>query len=97
MIRAVLFDLDGTIADTAPDLGYALNQQLALHGKNLFQLSRYALKHQMVQKDCSSWVLELRLPIVNMKRNAKNFSPFIPGIYAKKRSSSREYWKSYPS
>lgn len=24
---AVLFDLDGTIADTAPDLGYALNQQ----------------------------------------------------------------------
>ena len=25
MIRAVLFDLDGTFADTAPDLGYALN------------------------------------------------------------------------
>jgi 2-phosphoglycolate phosphatase len=24
---AVLFDLDGTLADTAPDLGYALNQQ----------------------------------------------------------------------
>lgn len=24
---AVLFDLDGTIADTAPDLGYAVNQQ----------------------------------------------------------------------
>lgn len=33
MIRAVLFDLDGTIADTAPDLGYALNSQLALYGK----------------------------------------------------------------
>jgi N-acetyl-D-muramate 6-phosphate phosphatase len=26
--RAILFDLDGTLADTAPDLGYALNQQL---------------------------------------------------------------------
>jgi phosphoglycolate phosphatase len=26
--QAVLFDLDGTLADTAPDLGYALNQQL---------------------------------------------------------------------
>lgn len=25
MIRAVLFDLDGTFADTAPDLGYAVN------------------------------------------------------------------------
>ncbi|MDT8364735.1 MAG: HAD-IA family hydrolase, partial [Nitrosomonas sp.] len=33
MIKAVLFDLDGTIADTAPDLGYALNRQLALHGR----------------------------------------------------------------
>ena len=25
MIRAILFDFDGTLADTAPDLGYALN------------------------------------------------------------------------
>ena len=28
MPKAVLFDLDGTIADTAPDLAYALNQTL---------------------------------------------------------------------
>jgi len=26
MIKVVLFDLDGTLADTAPDLGYALNR-----------------------------------------------------------------------
>jgi N-acetyl-D-muramate 6-phosphate phosphatase len=31
--RAVLFDLDGTFADTAPDLGYALNTLLETRGK----------------------------------------------------------------
>ena len=30
---AVLFDLDGTLADTAPDLAYALNLQLRAHSR----------------------------------------------------------------
>jgi len=30
--RVVLFDLDGTLADTAPDLAYVLNLQLRTHG-----------------------------------------------------------------
>lgn len=32
MIRAVLFDLDGTFADTAPDLGHAVNQMRSARG-----------------------------------------------------------------
>lgn len=32
MIKAVLFDLDGTLADTAPDLGYALNRMRESRG-----------------------------------------------------------------
>jgi len=43
-IKAVLFDLDGTLADTAPDLGYALNVQRRLH--NLPPLSDAAIRPQ---------------------------------------------------
>ncbi len=32
MIKAVLFDLDGTLADTAPDLGYAVNTMRETRG-----------------------------------------------------------------
>jgi N-acetyl-D-muramate 6-phosphate phosphatase len=33
LITTILFDLDGTLVDTAPDLGHALNLQLIKHSK----------------------------------------------------------------
>jgi len=39
MIRAVLFDLDGTLADTAPDLTYALNRVREARGLPALPLS----------------------------------------------------------
>jgi phosphoglycolate phosphatase len=38
-MRAVLFDLDGTFADTAPDLGRAVNQMRAARGMGPVALS----------------------------------------------------------
>jgi len=40
MTRAVLFDLDGTFADTAPDLGRALNTMLAARGRPALTIDR---------------------------------------------------------
>jgi len=38
-IQSVLFDLDGTFADTAPDLAHALNQTLSAHQKSKLSLA----------------------------------------------------------
>ena len=44
---AVLFDLDGTLADTAPDLAFALNETLKLNGKTTlpFEKIRPVVSH----------------------------------------------------
>jgi 2-phosphoglycolate phosphatase len=40
MIRAVLFDLDGTLADTAPDMAHVVNRMLAQRGRQAVPLAR---------------------------------------------------------
>jgi N-acetyl-D-muramate 6-phosphate phosphatase len=42
LVSTILFDLDGTLVDTAPDLGHALNLQLQRHGK--LQLREAAIR-----------------------------------------------------
>ncbi len=46
-IQGVLFDLDGTLADTAPDLAWALNETLHLNGRKPlpFETIRPAVSH----------------------------------------------------
>ena len=39
MVKAVLFDFDGTLADTAPDLGYALNRMRETRGLQSLPIS----------------------------------------------------------
>lgn len=50
MVDAVLFDLDGTLVDTAPDLAHALNQQRQMHGlpEMPFELIRPYASHGTV-------------------------------------------------
>lgn len=45
-VGAVLFDLDGTLADTALDLGFALNQQRQRHGLT-------SLPHELIRPQAS--------------------------------------------
>lgn len=46
-IRTILFDLDGTLADTAPDLAFALNTVLKEQGKDTlpFEIIRPVVSH----------------------------------------------------
>ena len=54
-LQAILFDLDGTLLDTADDLGAALNHLLHLHQRPLITAQRY----RPVASDGAKGLLEL--------------------------------------
>lgn len=67
-IRTVLFDLDGTLADTAPDLGYALNTLLDEH-------RRPALPHDTIRPVASNGAAALIELGFGMDRGDPHFGP----------------------
>ncbi len=60
-IKAVLFDLDGTLFDTAPDLGYALNLLLKIHNRAMLSLSEI----RTVASDGAQGLLQLGFSITD--------------------------------
>jgi phosphoglycolate phosphatase len=79
-IRAVLFDLDGTLLDTAADLAAAANRMmdaLALPRRALEEISRYVGKGitRLVER-CLTGDMERRADPVELERAVKMFSGF---------------------
>ncbi len=66
-VGAVLFDLDGTLADTALDLGFALNQQRQRHGLA-------ALPHTVIRPQASHGARGLLKLGFNVTPESPNFS-----------------------
>lgn len=67
-IQTVLFDLDGTLADTAPDLAYALNTLLSEH-------NRPALPYEQIRPTASHGAAALIELGFGISRDSQDFSP----------------------
>jgi 2-phosphoglycolate phosphatase len=90
-VRSVLFDLDGTLADTAPDLGFALNQQRLARGMpelSIVELRTHAssgargLLHQGfgIHPEDTGYV-EMRDEFLNIyEKNLSRSSALFPGV-----------------
>ena len=65
-MSVVLFDLDGTLVDTAHDLGLALNMQLARHGKP-------ALSHDEIWPVASHGTRGLLLSLIHISEPTRPY------------------------
>ena len=92
-LRSVLFDLDGTLVDTAPDLGYALNQQRLARGMSEISISelrihassgaRGLLQTGFGIRPEDSGYLELRDEFLDLyEKNLSRSSALFPGVPA---------------
>ena len=92
-LRSVLFDLDGTLADTAPDLGFTLNQQRLARGMpelSIDELRTHAssgarglLQAGFGIRPDDSGYLELRDEFLDLyEKNLSRNSTLFPGVSA---------------
>ena len=92
-LRSVLFDLDGTLVDTAPDLGFALNQQRRARGMPELSIdklrahassgARGLLQAGFGIRPEDSGYLELRDEFLDLyERNLSRSSALFPGVPA---------------
>jgi len=90
-LNSVLFDLDGTLADTAPDLGYALNQQRLARGMDELPIDRLRAHASsgargLLQKGFSiqpedAGYLEMRDEFLDLyEKNLARSSALFPGV-----------------
>jgi N-acetyl-D-muramate 6-phosphate phosphatase len=92
-LQSVLFDLDGTLADTAPDLGFALNQQRLMRGMpelSIVELRTHAssgarglLQAGFGIRPEDSGYLKLRDEFLDLyEKNLSRNSTLFPGVLA---------------
>ena len=89
MIKAVLFDLDGTLADTAPDLCYAINQMRAARGLPRLPLAATRPVTSLGARGLLDVGLGVTPEHPTTTRCATNFSTSTPTICAAKRDCFR--------
>ncbi len=92
-IQSVLFDLDGTLADTAPDLAYALNQQRLARGMLELSIDELRIHASSGARGLleagfgihpeDAGYLELRDEFLNLyEKNISRTSTLFPGVPA---------------